>query len=69
MMNKAISIALLVAGIILVVYGVGASNSAGSGVSRALTGAPTDKTIWLLVGGGAAALIGLIGVLRGSKPV
>jgi hypothetical protein len=66
-MSKPISIALLAAGIILVAYGVGASNSAGSGVSRALTGAPTSKTLWLLVGGGVAALVGLVGVLRGSK--
>lgn len=66
-MNKPVSIALLVGGIILIVYGVGASNSAGSGVSRMFTGAPTDKTIWLLIGGGVAALVGLAGVLRGSK--
>jgi hypothetical protein len=66
-MNKPVSIALLVAGIILIVYGVGASNSVGSGVSRMFTGAPTDKTIWLLIGGGVAALVGVIGILRGSK--
>ena len=68
-MNKLISIGLLVGGILLMVYGVGASNSLGSGVSRMFTGAPTDKTIWLLIGGGAAALIGVIGLLRGSKSV
>ena len=66
-MNKAISIALLAAGIILIAYGVGASGSAGSSVSRIFTGAPTDKTIWLLVGGIAAALVGLSGLLRGSR--
>ena len=66
-MNKLVSIALLVGGIILIVYGSAASNSVGSGVSRMFTGAPTDKTIWLLVGGGVAALVGLAGVLRGSK--
>ncbi len=66
-MNKLISIALLVAGIILIVYGVSASNSVGSGFSRMFTGAPTDKTVWFLVGGGVAAAVGLAGVLRGSK--
>ena len=66
-MNKIISIALLVGGIILIVYGVSASNSVGSGVSRMFTGAPTDKTLWLLIGGGIAAAVGLVGVLRGSK--
>ena len=66
-MNKPISLAILVGGIVLIVYGVSASNSAGSSVSRMFTGAPTDKTVWLLVGGVVAALVGLAGMLRGSK--
>ena len=68
-MNKAVSLALLAGGIILIVYGVSASNSVGSGFSRIFTGSPTDKTIWLLIGGAAAAAVGLVGVLRGSKPI
>ncbi len=66
-MNKAVSLALLVGGIVLIVYGVSASNSVGSGFSRMFTGSPTDKTIWLLIGGAAAAIIGLVGVLSRSK--
>jgi len=66
-MNKAVSLALLAAGIILIIYGASSSNSVGSGFSRMFTGSPTDKTIWLLVGGATAAIIGLVGVLRGSK--
>jgi hypothetical protein len=66
-MNKAVSLALLVAGIVLIVYGISASNSVGSGFSRMFTGSPTDKTLWLFIGGGAAALIGLVGVMRGSR--
>lgn len=66
-MNKPISIALLIVGCVLVVYGLNASDSIGSDVSRAVTGAPTDKTIWLLVGGIVAAVIGLFGLFRGSK--
>ncbi len=66
-MNKAVSIALLIAGVVLIVYGISASNSVGSGFSRMITGSPTDKTIWLLVGGAAAAIVGLAGVMRGSK--
>jgi len=66
-MNKAISMVLLICGAILVVYGLGASDSAGSGISRFFTGAPTDKTIWLLVGGGAAVIAGVVGLMGGSK--
>jgi len=66
-MNKLVSIALLVGGVILIAYGVSASNSVGSGFSRMFTGAPTDKTVWFLIGGGVAVCVGLAGVLRGSK--
>ncbi len=68
-MNRPASLALLVGGIILIVYGVSASDSVGSSFSRMFTGSPTDRTIWLLIGGAAATVIGLAGVLRGSKPV
>ncbi|MBA4138426.1 MAG: hypothetical protein C0518_14040 [Opitutus sp.] len=68
-MNKPVSVALLVVGIILLVYGFNASNSVSSDISRTFTGNPTDKSIWFLVGGGAAAVIGLFGLFsgRGSK--
>jgi hypothetical protein len=68
-MNKVISLALLVGGIVLIVYGVNASNSVASSFSRMFTGSPTDKTGWLLVGGIVASIVGLAGVLRGSKSV
>jgi hypothetical protein len=66
-MNKALSLALLVGGIILIIYGISASNSVGSSFSRMFSGSPTDKTIWLLVGGAVASIVGLVGVLRGSS--
>jgi hypothetical protein len=66
-MNKPISLALLVGGIILLIYGVAASNSNASGVSRFFTGNPTDKTMWLLIGGAVATVVGLVALLRGSK--
>jgi hypothetical protein len=66
-MNKIISLALLVGGIILIVYGLSASDSVNSSISRFFTGHPTDKTIWLLLGGLAATVLGTINMLRGSK--
>jgi hypothetical protein len=50
-MNKAISLALLVGGIILIIYGVYESDSVGSSFSRFFTGNPTDKSMWLMLGG------------------
>lgn len=66
-MNRSVSLVLLVGGIVLLIYGFAASDSAGSAVSRLFTGAPTDATVWLLVGGAVAAVVGLLGVMRGEK--
>jgi len=64
-MNKAVMLAILAGGIVLVIYGVSASESFSSDVSRFFTGSPTDKAIWLLIGGIVAIIIGLVGLLRG----
>lgn len=65
-MNKGIGIALLVVGIVLVGYGLNASDSASSGISRFFTGAPTNKTMWLLLGGIASAIVGAVLAIRPS---
>jgi hypothetical protein len=64
--NKSLFLALLVIGVVLLVLGVIASDSISSGFSRLFTGEPTDKTLWLLIGGGVATIGGL-GGLAGSK--
>ena len=66
-MNKGMSVAFLAVGILLIIMGVSASESFSSDVSRFFTGSPTDKTVWLLIGGIAATIVGLFGLLRGSK--
>jgi hypothetical protein len=58
LMNKSISIVLLVAAVVLIAFGLNAYHSASSDVSRFFTGAPTDKALWLLIGGLAAGIIG-----------
>jgi len=67
MNNKGLSIALLVVGVVLVIWGISAAESFGSDVSRFFTGSPTDKAIWLLIGGIVAGIVGLFGLLRRSK--
>jgi hypothetical protein len=67
-MNRPISMALLAGGIILAIFGLNASHSFGSDVSRFFTGSPTDKAMWMLIGGIAAAIVGAVGLMRtGSK--
>lgn len=66
-MNKSLSLVLLVIGVILLVLGVVESDSISSDFSRLFTGEPTDKAVWLLIGGGIAVIAGLAGLSRGSK--
>lgn len=66
-MIKSVAFAILAGGVLLLVFGVNAMNSASSDLSRLFTGAPTDRAIWMLVGGAAAAVAGLAGLLFGSK--
>jgi hypothetical protein len=66
-MNKTISLALLVGGIILIIYGVNESDSIGSSFSRFFTGNPTDKSMWFLIGGAIAAIVGAVGLMGSTK--
>jgi hypothetical protein len=61
-MSRIPYIAILVAGLILLIYGLNASNSMTSSVSNALSGAPTNKSIWLIVLGAVGVLSGAYGV-------
>ncbi len=67
-MNRLLSLTILSIGTLLVVYGLNALDSIGSSFSRFFTGAPTDKTIWLLIGGILLAFIGAGGLFRRGKP-
>jgi hypothetical protein len=66
-MNKIVSLALLVGGIVLIIIGFNATNSFNSDVSRFFTGSPTNKAIWMLIGGSVAALVGLTMLWRSPK--
>jgi len=65
--TNAIALALLAGGVVLLVFGVEAMNSPGSGISRFFTGAPTDRATWMLAGGAAMVVAGLAGVLPGFR--
>ena len=58
-MSRLFSVVLLVAGIVFLVYGLDATNSVSSSVSQAVSGTPTNKSIWLIV-------VGVIGILSGG---
>jgi len=66
-MNKIFSLALLAGGLVLMIIGINATNSFSSDVSQFFTGSPTDKAIWMLIGGIVATVVGLTMTMRGSK--
>jgi len=69
-MNQTLSMALLAAGVVLILFGISAADSIHSDVSNFFTGSPTEKSIWMLVVGIVLLVVGLGGTLigRGHKP-
>jgi hypothetical protein len=66
-MNKIISLALLVAGIMLAFFGFNEMHSFTSDISRALTGSPTDRALWMSIGGGVLVVLGAGGLMLSSR--
>jgi uncharacterized protein DUF3185 len=66
-MNKAVSLALLAGGVLLLIFGFIAYDSTSSDISRFFTGSATDKSIWLLVCGVIVTITGVVGLSRVSK--
>lgn len=61
-MTRAISVALIVGGVVLLYFGSQSFHSINDGVARFFTGSPSTKTIMLIAGGVVATLVGLIGL-------
>jgi divalent metal cation (Fe/Co/Zn/Cd) transporter len=66
-MNRIVSLALLVGGVVLMIFGINAMDSFSSDVSRFFTGSPTDKAMWMLIGGLVASIVGLTLTVRDWK--
>lgn len=66
-MRYPLSIALIVIGVVLLLFGLGSADSIRDGFSRLFTGSPTDRTLWLMVGGTVCFLVGAVGIYRGAR--
>jgi multisubunit Na+/H+ antiporter MnhB subunit len=66
-MNNIVGLALFAIGIVLLIFGFNESQSFSSDVSRFFTGNPSDRSIWLVVGGAAAVVLGLVMAIRGQR--
>lgn len=58
-MNKALALTILAVGIVLLVFGINSHESLASSAKEAVTGTPTDKSIWLIV-------LGIVGIVIGG---
>lgn len=67
MPNRVLGIMMLVVGVMLLVFGLNATDSAADTVKEGLTGRYTDKTMWYLVGGGALAVGGALLAFTGGR--
>jgi hypothetical protein len=66
-MNTALSAALLVGGIVLLIFGWNEHQSASSEISKFFTGNPSDRAMWMLIGGAVLGVIGIVGLARGGS--
>lgn len=66
--SRTVGVVLLVAGLILLAFGLSASESFASDVKETFTGNPTDRAMWFLIGGGALAVVGVVALFVKSRP-
>jgi len=62
--KKLLGIALLVIGAALLLFGFNATGSLGEELTESFTGRYTDETMYYLIGGAVAAVIGLVMLLK-----
>ncbi|MEX0615039.1 MAG: DUF3185 family protein [Methylophaga sp.] len=62
--NKVLGIALLVIGVILLVFGYNASQSLGEQMAESFTGRFSDQTMWYIIAGAASVVVGAVLTLR-----
>ena len=68
-MQRALGLALLTVGIVLLVFGINSSHSFSSQLSDTLRGTPTDRTVWFYIGAAVAGIPGLFLVVTSrSRP-
>ena len=66
-MQKSLSLAILVGGILLLMFGIDESNSFSSSISRFFNGVPSDRTVWMMIGGMMMTVAGAAGLVFASR--
>ncbi len=58
-MNRFFFIVLLIVGVVLLIFGINAHGSLASTAKEAVTGTPTDQSLWFII-------LGIIGIVVGG---
>ncbi len=66
-MGRVLGVIALVAGVVLLGFGLNASDAPVEQLQETFTGSYSDRTMWYLVGGAATACGGLVLLLLGRK--
>ena len=66
-MFNIVGLAIFALGIVLLIFGFNESQSFSSDVSRFFSGNPTNRSMWLIGGGVAAVILGLVLALRSRR--
>ena len=66
-MNNIVGLAIFALGVVLLVFGFNESRSFSSDVSRFFTGNPTDRSMWMIVGGIVTVVAGLFLAITGTR--
>jgi hypothetical protein len=66
-MRNPAGLVLLIAGVILLVFGFIATDSISSSFSKFFTGSPSDKAIWLIIAGVIVTAGGGVLMARGNS--
>jgi hypothetical protein len=66
-MNRAVGLALLAVGVLLIVWGLTSADSISSELSEFFQGRPSKESMWFLLGGVVLAVIGAVVSMRGTR--
>ena len=66
-LQRLLGLVLLVVGAFVLIMGIRATDSFGSQFSRFFTGSPTDRAVWLTLGGAVIIIAGAAMALRPGR--
>jgi hypothetical protein len=59
-MHRAVGLAFVAVAVLLIILGINASQGLTSRFSETFSGTPSNRALWLLIGGAASGVVGLI---------